>query len=395
MLLAAPLAAEPVKLSPPTLAGLLDVRYTRTSQQRGWLNGGTNKLRYGGADKDGNGSGDRNAHVFGVPQVSLLLDAALPANTGIHVQTNFNADTDSGPGSIGLIEAYARGAWTVELGRFEAKAGAFIPKISREHTERAWSTRHTLTPSAIGSWIAEEVRSFGTEGSWKRAILEDGDLDGKLTAGLFSGNDGTGRILLYRGWSLHDYQAPLDASLPAPRVGNGKPFSERDGRVGFYTRSEFSTLDGTVKAFSGYWDNNGDHDSSPAGTSIADEIWNTQFWDGGVEFETESWTVIGHYMGGQSASRACPRWPWQAWYALASHRRGPWTLSGRYDHFSVNRKKFENGYAITTDLMREFGKHQQLALEYVYLLARPNIVTRPSSRKDQLFQMNYRLLWGS
>ncbi|OIO06463.1 MAG: hypothetical protein AUJ52_12170 [Elusimicrobia bacterium CG1_02_63_36] len=49
----------------------------------------------------------------------------------------------------------------------------------------------------------------------------------------------------------------------------------------------------------------------------------------------------------------------------------------------------------TGDLAHAFGERHRLSLEYLYLLARPAIALRPASRKDQLLQLNYRLLWGT
>src|SRR6185437_6111030 len=52
---------------------------------------------------------------------------------------------------------------------WSAKAGAFFPTISLENDDLGWTSPYTLTPSAINSWIGEELRTIGSEGTlrWK------------------------------------------------------------------------------------------------------------------------------------------------------------------------------------------------------------------------------------
>ena len=65
---------------------------------------------------------------------------------------------------VDALEAYARyspqtsGDW-----QWSVKAGAFFPPISLENTEVGWTSPWTLTPSAINSWVGEEVKVVGGE----------------------------------------------------------------------------------------------------------------------------------------------------------------------------------------------------------------------------------------
>lgn len=377
-------------------SGLLSTRYARTSQKRSWLLGGPNKLRYGGAETDNNGTGDRDAHVLAVPQASLMVDAEVPFGVKAHLQLNLDADSGSGNGSVGIIEAFASAdrRWDDWSGRL--RAGAFIPPISFEHPEPAWSTRWTVTPSAIGSWIGEELRSFGLEGALERRL---GEHSARLTGAAFSGNDQAGALLYYRGWALHDYQADLNQSYVMTVAGAAmteRPFQEIDGRLGYYGRGDAGLWNGALKLSGGYWTNDGDIGArtTPLGTAIRLGGWQTRFWDWGLKAQRGRFTVAGHFMRGESACWACDRRPWSSWYGLGSYEAGRWTLTGRYDRFEFDRRRWEDGYALTGAVQRALSPRQRLAAEYVYVLSRPGVASRPRSQKDQIVSLDWRLLWG-
>jgi hypothetical protein len=380
---------------PVRFSGLLDVRYARTSQQRSWLIGGPNKLRFGGADIDGNGSGDREANVLAVPQASLVIDAEVPQGVEVHAQVNMDADSDSGNGSIGLVEAFAHRAFEPNAGHIALRGGAFIPPISFEHSGPAWSTEQTLTPSAIGSWIGEEVRAFGGEITFTRAL---GETELSATAAVFGGSDQAGNLLLYRGWALHDYQATLTQSFPVTG-GSGstveRPFKELDGRAGYYGRTSASFGGGWLRIKGGFYDNNGDPNRVAQTSDGPLEVWSTQFGDVGLQAQHGGTTLTAQWMRGFSASLTCPRWPWQSWYVMGSQRLGAWSIATRYDRFSVNHRRFEDGYAGTASLQWHMSVRQRLAAEYITLWSKPNLVVRPSGRSDRIAQLNYRFLFGS
>ncbi|MBI3297266.1 MAG: hypothetical protein HYZ75_03815 [Elusimicrobia bacterium] len=375
-------------------SGLLSARYGHTSQKRSWLLGGPNKLRFGGADRDNNTSGDRDAHVFSVPQASLMLDADVPMNAKVHVQLNMDADSDSGNGGLGVVEAYASAEGRRDDWGGRLRAGAFIPAVSWEHPGPAWSTRWTITPSAVGTWIGEEVRTMGVEAALQRTM---GDHSARLTAAAFSGNDQAGALIYYRGWAMHDYQADINQSYPVTVAGavvTERPFQELDGRLGFYGRADAGLFGEALKLTGGYWTNEGDIGARQTVLGSRLGGWSTQFWDYGAMSQVGRLTLVGHFMKGQSACWACDRVPWLAWYGLASYSVGSWTVSGRYDRYEVERRRWEDGYALTGCVQRALSPRQRLAAEYIYALSRPGASARPSMQKDQLVQLDWRLLWG-
>ncbi len=372
-----------------SLSGLLDVRYAHTSQTLGWLSGGVNRLRYGGKDTDNNASGDRDAHVFAVPQMSLVLDAPVPLDASVHAQLNLDADSDSGGGSAGLVEAYAAFDGSEGERSWRARLGALIPPISWEHPGKAWSTRHTLTPSAIGSWIGEEVRGFGAEGSYG---LKYGPHSARVTGGLFSGGDQTGWILFERGWGLHDYQSTLNETVPLPNNKTERPFLELDGRPGHYERLNLSFSDDLLKLGGGFWDNEGDPGAYRLEGTSSLAVWSTEFWDAGAQLQWRRWLLLSQFVSGRSSMVKREWTGWQAWYGLAAYRLGAWTLSGRYDDFDVH-KGGENGYALTACLQWDRNKAQRLSAEFLHAYARPGFAVR-DAQKDELLQLNARFFFG-
>ena len=113
------------------------------------------------------------------------------------------------------------------------------------------------SPSAIGSWIGEEVRSTGVEGTLVLAAGGFNELE--LQGGVFLCNDSIGALLAWRGFALHDRQGtyrdelPLQAvlSLTDPRFfaeqgRRTQPFHEIDDRPGLAGAS-------TLRAARSWW----------------------------------------------------------------------------------------------------------------------------------------------
>src|SRR6185503_17136168 len=122
------------------------------------------------------------------------------------------------------------------------KTGAFFPSISLENDDIGWTSPYTLTPSAINSWIGEEIRTLGTEASLR---WNAGDL-GTLTAtgALICCNDEAGILMAERGWGMDDRPTGLfervrmpDATgriLHRPNPFYSGMFDEIDNRLGWY-----------------------------------------------------------------------------------------------------------------------------------------------------------------
>ncbi|TBR26441.1 hypothetical protein EPO15_00135, partial [bacterium] len=214
-----------------TWHGLLDLRAVRTSPNVSALRGGQGKLRFGGRDRDRNGTGDGNATTFAAPR----LTGALTVDLGGATQLQFSAETDAdseSAGTIGVLEAAVVSTRSFSFLNARARAGTFFPPLAGAH-RADWEGAPTVTPSAAATWTAEELRMIGAEGALSGAF---GPADAELTLGVFSGADQAGRILMARGWTLHDRTSRVQGNLILPGGTTYRPFAELDGRPGGYAK---------------------------------------------------------------------------------------------------------------------------------------------------------------
>src|SRR5581483_4614405 len=191
MLCLAPQAAGAAEFS---FSSYADFRLAAPPRQASWLDGGLSKFRYGG------GPSFRFTEAVGQGIAKLDPDLDLIGVARLEPKQRSGADA---------LEAYA--SWhptslvalgdTGDLG-FSLKAGAFFPSISLENDDLGWTSPYTLTPSAINSWIGEELRTIGAEGTWRWQTPNLGTLS--LTSALLCCNEPAGILLADRGWAMDD-----------------------------------------------------------------------------------------------------------------------------------------------------------------------------------------------
>ncbi|NDD65054.1 MAG: hypothetical protein EBZ36_13940, partial [Acidobacteria bacterium] len=134
--------------------------------------------------------------------------------------------------------------------RWTIKLGAFYPPVSIENEGVGWTSPWTLTPSAINTWVGEELRTIGGETSveWKTASGSIG-----LTGAVFGGNDPTGLLIAARGWSFGDRPTGL-----FDRVRTADDVALRSRRAPPYYQSEFLEIDDRAGFYGGVsWRENG------------------------------------------------------------------------------------------------------------------------------------------
>jgi hypothetical protein len=376
----------------PRLRGgaLLDLRAAHGSGQVSWLDSGLGKTRYGAR-----ANGGQDALALG--QASLVADATLTEILGAHVQLNLDADPDPANrrARLGLVEAFAtfRPEPSPRV-RLRFKGGMFFPAISLEHTGKAWSTVHTITPSAINAWVGEEVRATGLEAT---VAFRPGRHELSATAAVFSNNDPAGTLLSWRGWALHDRQTAAFDELPLAPIASlapGGPFlntpapwdapiREIDGRLGYYAGAGWS-LDADHELRAMFWDNNAD----PAAFDGFQYGWYTEFWSLGARAGLpgdalllaqymDGTTEMGDLGGGVLAVDN----RFRAAYALVTAAFGRHRVSGRYDWFDVEDRdrlraedpNDEDGHAWTAAYLLTLHETTRLAVEWLRVSS-----TRPS-----------------
>lgn len=317
------------------LRGLLDLRAVDADASRGFLDGGLGKTRY-----------DKSSPTIGIGQAVLSGDVDVLDTVGARLE--LSAD-DKHHGIVDVRDAWLEwrpvpsSAWKTRV-----KAGFFFPPTSVEvdYDGIGWTPRRTISSSAINSWIGEEVRTNGVEWNVRRlGRYANAPYDLGFVAAVFTGNDPTGTLLAWRGWSISDRIAGRNESLQLPDLPVYRrwgaipwqhrtihPFREVDGRLGYYAganvnvgaRQELAAL---------HYDNRAD----PLPVKDGQYAWRTRFdhvsavWRPGAGWEFLAQAMRGDTLMGPNAVA----FDFQSWYALASHRLGPGTAALRYDRFST------------------------------------------------------------
>jgi hypothetical protein len=338
MLLAACLAqdARAFDLSDDfAITGYGDVRAVIAPDPQSWLNGGLGKFRYGGQQKFG---------------TEAMAQADLTLDDGLHAVGLFRAEPET-RSVADALEMYLRYApassgdvsWSV-------KAGAFFPTISLENDDVGWTSPYTLTPSAINSWIGEELRTIGSEGTLRWNTHSIGTLS--VIGALYCCNDEAGVLIADRGWAMDDNPTGLfervrtpDETrrlIHAPVPGNTGMFNEIDGEVGWYAGAEWQIPEIAKLTITRY-DNHADADA----VSTRDQAWGTKFWDFGARTQIGPVMLIAQqlsgyteldFTGGEDAIK------FQSGFLLASTDLDDWRFSLREDLFQTRRVGATNNY---------------------------------------------------
>jgi hypothetical protein len=201
---AAPASAGDVKLFTPDsfeISG--DVRLVAIDGEESWIDGGFGKLRSGSNGELRVLPEVGNAALVWKPQFTWSLGAIVVGSV-----------QGGGRAEAGLSQAYLtfRPMRSSKVA-FSARAGLMWPPVSLEHEGYDWHVKDSITPSAINSWIGEEVRPVAAEASVSATL---GEQKLRATAALMAANDTSGTLLTFRGWALHDRTTLAFRSQPLP-----------------------------------------------------------------------------------------------------------------------------------------------------------------------------------
>ncbi len=372
-------SAEPDLISPQTFSGLLDLRGAVVGGERSWLDGGFGKLRFGGDDNGYRGDAAiADAALAWRPRLSWDLSAVVDGE--VQRVNGYQAD---------LIQAYLVYK-PVPKGdtRYSARVGLFYPPISQEHEGPTWDVADTITPSAIDSWVGEEVKVAGAEATVSHRF---GGHELSATGAVFTDDDTSGTLLTFRGWAMGDVKAGAFGSLRLPPVEPayllGQPpetyaAREIDNRVGYYGRVEWRPPGPiTLNAF--YYDNNGNKTGVDKDGQWA---WATKFWNLGATWQVDEKTrVLSQVMSGDTLMgfpNGRSVWfnlGYTSAYLLASHSEGPSTFTGRLDYFETIDRNYrpltddedenwgEKGWAITGAYHLQVAPHAKWFVEALHV----------------------------
>lgn len=393
-------AAEPDLFGPDTFSGLLDLRLQAADGEPSFLRGGTGKL-------DASGGGGELAVR---PRLDLATLAWRPdLGGGVSGYVTVQAQTHQ-EDAVDLAEAFV--AWRPvprSSTRVSARAGLFWPPFSLEHDGVAWTTTRTLTPSALNSWIAEEVKVVGVEGTVTQEL--GGHRLTAQAAGFFA-NDTTATLLTYRGWALDGARSTLNSGLPLPPFGSNtshpgqdgasRPQREIDGRPGGYLRLEWRPPAPVALEVSYY-----DNAANPHLFVDGQWGWRTTFANLGVTWRPRpDWEVLAQGLFGRSYFGEHTPLGWyvdvdfRSAYLLATRASGRHRVTARLDGFQIDDLSFkaadnsgEHGWALTGDYAFALTDRLSLWVEALHVDSRRAArtdVRRPPQQEQTVLQLALR-----
>ncbi len=390
-------------LSGDTLTVTADFRLAAANGERSWTDGGFGKTRFGDETRATLAEGA----IAWQPKLSFSLGATV---VGL-------VQDKGGKLEAGLSEAYLH--WKPLNGgavRFGARAGLMWPPVSLEHDGAEWAVTDAITPSAINSWIGEEVKVVGAEGSVSATL---GGHKLNATAALFDVDDTAGALVALRGWALHDVKGLAGRKMPLPPLGEGLEYlqpryshslKEMDGglfkRPGGYAKLSWQgPWPVRVELF--HYDNNGNPEAVNA---YLEWGWRTRFDHVGLVAEPRGGlrlvaqalsgrTRMGFLEGGR-------RWVdtrFRSAFASASQQVGKGSLMVRVEGFETrNRGAFvtaednERGWAATAAGKRTLGEHATVLIELLHVSSRREARERVGIEARQVqtvVQAALRLRW--
>jgi hypothetical protein len=376
---------------------------------RSWLeDGGTGKGRFG----DPNGGGMRVRPY--ATEAGLVLQPDFGWSLSGLVSIIAQHDQDK---AVDVSEAYLR--WRpLPLGnvRLNVRAGTFWPPVSLEHGGDEWPVRETVTPSAINSWIGEEVKVGGIEATFS-TIIAGNRLS--LTAAGFELNDTAGTLLTFRGWALHDEKATLFGYQPLPFMNDfmrgaqareTRPMIDLDHHIGWYAKLSWAPP-GPFELQYFHYDNRGNPEAVNAGLQWG---WRTRFDHLGATLDLDTktrltaqaidgTTTMGFPMGAEGR-----RWidmRYRAVFLLATRQvmmgSAAGSVSGRIETFDTRNHGSEvlsddneTGWAATAAARWPLFLHATLFAEALHIDSRRDARLRegvPPRQHENILRLSLRL----
>ncbi len=323
-----------------------DVRLVAVGGEKSWVDGGFGKLR-SGSDGDLRVQPQLgNVSLVWKPQFSWSLGAIVVGSLQGGQRTQ-----------AGLGQAYLtfRPMRSNKIA-FSARAGLMWPPVSLEHEGADWHVKDSITPSAINSWIGEEVRPVAVEATLAASL---GAHKLRVTAALMAANDTAGTLLTFRGWALHDSTTlafrrqplpPLDSDVAGyqppfthPLLDVGPGFAHRPG---YYAKLVWQPpVPIRIELFR--YDNRADPEAVNADLEWG---WATRFNDAGLVADLGSGTELKVQalqgrtrMGFPDGGRRWVNNRFRAAYLLLSRPFGSFGATARIDAFDTRNRGSDVG----------------------------------------------------
>lgn len=382
-----------------------DLSFVSANGYDSWTEGSVGKLRYSNGDS--------------ILLSRAFVDSSIKLTETVDVNLALEAYTDDLGSFIGATEAFLE--WRPvprSANKYRFKFGAFYPRVSLENVAPGWSSPYTISSSAINTWVAEELRVFGTELSISRRLNSSHTLS--LQGAVFVNNDPAGSLLAWKGWSVHDRQTRFNDKLPLPplpQIQPGRmfaaqdpyvaPFREVDDRAGYYLNGEWQFSKALLFRAMHY-----DNRADPTKIRNGQYAWTTRFNHAGLQATIpgefgliaqwmDGTTVMGPVINGAHAVDA----EYQSYYLLLTRAIGRHRLTARYDNFDVSQNDRipednnpEKGHAWTLSYRIDYSQYLEMAAEWMSIkthrCAHAYYGLSPDVTETQ-FQLTARLKFGN
>ncbi|MEJ1965971.1 MAG: hypothetical protein WDO56_32245 [Gammaproteobacteria bacterium] len=371
----------------------IDLRAVDSNGRDSYLDGGLGKLRY-----------DEKDSGLHLGRLRAAITQPLGEVFAAHAEVSSWGDDDKNP--VDLTEAFVEYRPYPRAGfRSRVRLGAFYPPMSLENRALGWETPYTITPSAISSWVGEELRTIGLEvqEDWLGTRMGH-SFDFQLTGALYEWNDPAGVMMAMHGFAFDDRQTTLFGRVGKPgaaAVPAREPFHEIDHRPGFYVGGQARYLDRAVLNVLHY-DNRADPTAYDA--KIDDFAWQTSFDAAALRVETgNDWTVLLQWLRGDTYIHPKPRfsfeWEFASRSAMLAKTIGRHMLTARYDTFKVETGEpseggNEDGHAWTAAYSFNPGNSWRFMLEWLRVRsdvkARTEILGEPSLATETKIEISAR-----
>jgi hypothetical protein len=274
-----------------------------------------------------------------------------------------------------------------------------------ENDDLGWTSPYTLTPSAINSWVGEELRTIGGEGnvayraSWGTVAA---------VTGIFCCNEPAGVLIADRGWALDDRPTGLLERVREPDAtvalfgetppGRAGLFTNVDGHVEWYAGGRLD-LSGIGQIAMLRYDNDADPDESTSG----DEAWRTRFWSLSLKSRFAGVAILAQGLSGDTTIAAYfgPDivTDFKSAFLLLSYDiADDWRVSGRAEAFQTRNTAGtlfdEDGRALTGALIWNARDWLRLTAEVLNIDSRRRehvLEGGPAARDDTQFQLGARV----
>ncbi|HUJ12529.1 MAG TPA: hypothetical protein VL284_01970 [Thermoanaerobaculia bacterium] len=278
----------------------------------------------------------------------------------------------------GLVQAYA----DLQTSHLRLRAGLFWLPTSRENVDPLWTSRYTITDSALNTWIGEEFRPIGADLQWSPNFYFT------VGATAFRGNDTMGTLLAARGWTLGNRLTVYDETIAAVPDTTRPIGSDLDHRFGDSGRIRVQLPERALIQVTHV-----DNRAKLLLLNPPDTPWHTKF------------DVVSGEVGSTSPTTLVAEWArgttevgfpggsflldFNTAYVLLSEKIGTKDrVSARIERFATNA---EHGHAWTVAWLTEANPHLRSGVEYVHASGNHNGAPDPRTAGSTItLEVRYR-----